>query len=328
MSRNAPPSSPRAASGPLRLGVTVGDPAGVGPLIVARALRRGAHGECRVRVYGDAEAVERAGGLPEGVEYRHVGTAPVAPGRPRPDAAPGVVEAIRLAARACLEGSLDAMVTGPISKEMLSRAGIPYPGHTELLEEIAGEGPAVMLLAGGGLRVALATIHCALREVPALLSTEKLLRILCVLDRDLERRFGLSEPRIGVCGLNPHAGEAGQFGSEEAEIIGPAVEAARAKGVDARGPFSGDSIFARALRGEFDAVLAMYHDQGLAPLKVHAFGQAVNVTLGLRLIRTSVDHGTAFDAAERGEADEGSMVEAIRLARELAERERALKGEG
>lgn len=302
--------------------MTVGDPAGVGPLVIAQALAEDAHGDADVRVYGDIEALDRAGGVPAGVERRHVATAPVAAGNPSGAAAAGVVEAIRVAARACLGGEHDALVTGPISKEILGKAGFAYPGHTELLEEIAGGGRAVMMLVGGSLRVALATIHCALREVPGRLSTPGLREILRVLRCDLERRFGIPGARIAVCGLNPHAGEGGRFGDEEERVLRPAIEEARAEGVAASGPFSGDSIFVRAVRGEFDAVLAMYHDQGLAPLKVHAFGRAVNVTLGLELIRTSVDHGTAFDAAERGEADAGSMIEAIRLARRLVENER------
>ena len=195
--------------------------------------------------------------------------------------------------------------------------------HTELLEETAGSGRAVMLLAGGSLRVALATIHCALRDVPERLAGIDLGGILDVLHGDLERRFALRAPRIAVCGLNPHAGEGGQFGTEELTIIAPAVEAARERGIDARGPLSADIVFSRALRGEFDVVLGMYHDQALGPLKVHAFGQAVNVTLGLPLIRTSVDHGTAFDIAGRGRADAGSLVAALELARTMARHERA-----
>jgi 4-hydroxythreonine-4-phosphate dehydrogenase len=278
-------------------------------------------------VYGDIEAVEREGGLPEDVESRAFASAKVEIGRPDPRAGPGVVESIRAAARDCLGEELDAMITGPISKENLARAGFRHPGHTEFLEEIAGGGPAVMLLVGGTLRVALATIHCALREVPERLETGGIVEVLQVVDRDLAKRFGVARPRIAVCGLNPHAGEGGQFGDEEARVIRPAVEEACARGVDARGPYAADSLFARAVRGEFDAVLGMYHDQALAPLKVHAFGHAVNVTLGLPLIRTSVDHGTGFDIAGLARADPGSMIEAIRLAGKLARRE-AVTGEG
>jgi 4-hydroxythreonine-4-phosphate dehydrogenase len=318
----------RAPSSPgLRLGITVGDPAGIGPEIVARALRAGAHGESVVRVYGDVEAVEQVGALPPEIDRRPVATARVEPGRPDPAAGPGIIEAIRAAARDCLTGALDAMVTAPISKEVLGRSGFRHPGHTELLEEMAGGGPAVMMLVGGQLRVALATIHCALREVPNRLSVDGIRKVLEIVDRDLARRFGVPQPRIAVCGLNPHAGEGGRFGDEEEQIIAPAVEAARNDGVDARGPFAADSLFTRAVRGDFDAVIGMYHDQALGPLKLHAFGHAVNVTLGLPLVRTSVDHGTAFEIAGQGVADVGSMTEAIRLAQELAGRSAAGESE-
>ena len=305
------------------IGLTVGDPAGIGPEIVARALERDA---CEIRVYGDLDAVERAGGLAPDVERRHHASAAAEPGKPDPALAAGVVAAIQAAARDCLCGQLEAMVTAPISKEVLGDAGFPWPGHTELLQEAAGSGRAVMLLVGGNLRVALATIHCPLREVPERLARTDLAEILTILDRDLARRFALPAPRIAVCGLNPHAGEGGRFGDEETKLITPAVDKARARGVDAQGPFAADSLFHRAVSGEFDCVLGMYHDQALGPLKVHAFGKAVNVTLGLPLIRTSVDHGTAFDIAGQGRADAGSLVEAILLARTLARHEREQGG--
>jgi 4-hydroxythreonine-4-phosphate dehydrogenase len=303
-----------------RLALTVGDPAGIGPEVVAAAFAEPSlaallAGAC---VYGDVAAVERGGALPGGVERRPFASAAVAPGRPDPAAARGVVEAIRTAARDCLSGARDALVTAPISKELLARGGFDYPGHTELLAEVAGGGPAVMMLVGGKLRTALATIHCALREVPDRITRDGLEQTLAILDRDLRARFGIVAPRIAVCGLNPHAGEGGRFGDEEIRVIRPAVESARARGTDARGPFSADTLFARAIAGEFDCVLAMYHDQALGPLKTHAFGHAVNVTLGLPLVRTSVDHGTAYEIAGRGKADPTSMIEAIRLAAELS----------
>ena len=305
----------------LRIGITVGDPAGIGPEVVAQALQASAHGLASVRVYGDLTAVERAGALPADIAGVHIASAEVTPGKPDPAAAHGVVEAIRRAAHDCLAAQLHAMVTAPISKEVIGRAGYSYPGHTELLAELAGASRAVMLLVGGKLRVGLATIHCPLREVPDRLSTPELVEVLEIMQRDLSQRFVIARPRIAVCGLNPHAGEGGRFGDEETRIIQPAVEAARARGIDARGPFAADSLFHRATAGEFDAVLGMYHDQALGPLKLHAFGRAVNVTLGLPLIRTSVDHGTAFDIAGTGRADSGSMVEAIHLAVQLATNE-------
>ncbi len=303
-----------------RLGLTVGDPAGIGPEVVAAAFAEPSLTAvlARASVYGDVAAVERHGALPAGVERRPFASAVVLPGRPDPATARGIVEAIRAAARDCLSGALDALVTAPIAKELLARGGFDYPGHTELLAEVAGSGPPVMLLVGGRLRVALATIHCALREVPDRITAAGLEQTLAILDRELRARFRLRAPRTAVCGLNPHAGEGGLFGDEEIRVIRPAVEAAQGRGIDARGPFAADTLFWRAIGGEFDCVLAMYHDQALGPMKTHAFGRAVNVTLGLPLLRTSVDHGTAYDIAGRGTADPTSMIEAIRLAAELA----------
>jgi 4-hydroxythreonine-4-phosphate dehydrogenase len=316
-----------------RVALTIGDPAGIGPEIVADALRALPRADAELVVYGDVDALRAAGGALDGIALRPFASASTRPGRPDPAAAAGVVAAIQSAARDCLGGQLDAMVTAPISKEVIGAGGFDYPGHTELLQEtcrlmtppdgVGGSGHAVMLLVGRGLRVGLATIHCALRDVPARLSPAGIAENLGIMHRDLERRFGLRAPRIAVCGLNPHAGEAGRFGDEEARVIAPAIEAARARGVSASGPYAADSLFHRAVSGEFDAVLAMYHDQGLGPLKTHAFGQAVNVTLGLPIVRTSVDHGTAFDIAGQGRADAGSLIEAVRLAIELSRNERA-----
>lgn len=306
---------------PVRIGITIGDPAGVGPEIVSRVLRERPPEHC-FRVYGDVAAVERAGGLPPEVRSRIFASAEVRPGAPDAKAAHGVVSAIRAAARDALAGELDALATAPISKRLLGEAGFPYPGHTELLEETCGQGRAVMMLVGGELRVALATVHCALREVPDRIRAAELVGVLQVMRDDLVRRFRLSRPRIAVCGLNPHAGEGGLFGDEEQREICPAVRRARELGIEAQGPLSADSVFHRAAGGEFDAVLGMYHDQALAPLKLHAFGRAANVTLGLPIVRTSVDHGTAYEIAGTGRADPGSLEHAIRLAAELATNER------
>ncbi len=312
----------------IRLGITIGDPAGIGPEVISRALRELPAEGLEFHVYGDQDAIDRAGGLASGIIRHAFASAAVAPGAPDPAAAPGVEDAIRSAARACLDRKLDALVTGPISKQVMAEGGFLFPGHTELLEAVSAErssatGPAVMCLVGGALRVALATIHCPLREVPARLSTAGLRATLRILDRDLRRLFALPAPSIAVCGLNPHAGEGGRIGDEEARVIAPAIRAAQADGIDARGPLPADSLFWRAAAGEFDCVLGMYHDQALAPLKVHAFGKAVNVTLGLPLIRTSVDHGTGFDIAGLGRADPGSLHEALALARRLVSAERS-----
>ncbi|MCP4007520.1 MAG: 4-hydroxythreonine-4-phosphate dehydrogenase PdxA [bacterium] len=310
--------SPRNARKPgaPRIGLTVGDPAGIGPELVAAVLREGP--SASLVIYGDVAAVERCGPLPGKFETRDFCSAPVEPGKPDSAAADGIIDAIRCAAQDCLSGELDAMVTAPISKQVIGDAGFSFPGHTELLAEVAGHEPAVMLLVGGGLRVGLATIHCALRDVPERLSVDGIAEVLGVMHTDLTGRFAIPDPRIAVCGLNPHAGESGRFGDEEFRVIEPAIARARKNGIDASGPWAADSLFHRALQGEFDAVLGMYHDQALGPLKTHAFNRSVNVTLGLPLIRTSVDHGTAFEIAGSGRADPGSMLEALRLAIELS----------
>jgi 4-hydroxythreonine-4-phosphate dehydrogenase len=310
-------SAERAAP---RIGITLGDPAGIGPEIVSKALRKGV-ARARVRVYGDVSMLD-LDDVP-GVELRAIASHPVVPGKPDPRAAHGVIETIRTATRECLAGDLDAVVTAPIAKDQWAHAGYTYPGHTELLAELCGDAPAVMMLAGGSLRVVPATIHCALREVPGRIAALDWASLLDVVHGDLVRSFGLERPRIALCGLNPHAGESGRFGDEEQRVLAPVIEAARARGLDVRGPLPADTIFTRAVAGELDCVIGMYHDQVLGPLKLHAFGRAVNVTLGLPIVRTSVDHGTAFDIAGQDRADPGSLAEAIRVAIEMAERRSA-----
>jgi 4-hydroxythreonine-4-phosphate dehydrogenase len=209
------------------------------------------------------------------------------------------------------------MVTAPLHKESLRAAGHPWPGHTELLAATTGTKDVAMMFVGGGLRVALLTIHCPLRSVPDAITRAETERVVRLVHRELPR-FGVKDGRIGVCGLNPHAGEHGLFGREDEEALRPAVEALAAEGVPVSGPLPADTVFVRALQGEFDAVVAAYHDQGLIPVKLMAFGRAVNVTLGLPFVRTSVDHGTAFDIAGAGTADPGSLLAAMALAVELA----------
>jgi 4-hydroxythreonine-4-phosphate dehydrogenase len=218
----------------------------------------------------------------------------------------------------CLRGEFDAMVTAPVQKSIINDAGIPFTGHTEYLAERAQAPQVVMLLVGGGMRVALATTHLALAEVPKNISQEGLQRILGVLDRDLRGRFGIARPRILVAGLNPHSGESGHLGTEDAERIAPAIAAAVRAGIAASGPLPADTLFLPERLAQADCVLAMYHDQGLPVLKHAAFGRAVNVTLGLPFVRTSVDHGTALDIAGKGTADAGSLMEALKLAVQLA----------
>lgn len=214
-------------------------------------------------------------------------------------------------------GRVDAIVTAPINKAAFAAAGLPWKGHTDLLAHLCGVSEAVMMFWSEKLRVVLATVHVPLSQVPATLTTERLLSTIRTTASSLPQ-FGIASPRIAVCGLNPHAGEDGLLGGEEISTIRPAIKSARSEGLDVHGPFPADTLFVRAAQGEFDAVIACYHDQGLVPVKLLSFGHSVNVTLGLPIIRTSVDHGTAFDIARQGKADPGSMVEAILLAAKLA----------
>ncbi len=243
---------------------------------------------------------------------------PRTPGKLDPANSRYVLEVLDRAIDGCLRGEFDAMVTAPVQKSVINDAGIVFTGHTEYLAERARAAHVVMMLVGGGLRVALATTHLALKEVPAAITTENLVKTLQVLDVDLRKRWHIAAPRILVAGLNPHSGESGHFGTEELEVIAPAVSAARAAGIDAHGPLPADTIFVPARLKEADCVLAMYHDQGLPVLKHASFGRGVNVTLGLPFVRTSVDHGTALDLAGTGKADPASLIEAVKLAIDLA----------
>ena len=239
---------------------------------------------------------------------------PATPGRLDPANSAYVLEVLDRAIDGCLAGTYDAMVTAPVQKSVINDAGIAFTGHTEYLAARARAAHVVMMLVGGGLRVALATTHLALAEVPRAISKENLVRTLRIVDRELRTRFRIPRPRILVSGLNPHSGEGGHFGREDMDVIAPAVSEARAGGIDAEGPLPADTLFLK----KADCFLAMYHDQGLPVLKYAAFGQGVNVTLGLPFVRTSVDHGTALDIAGTGRADAGSLAEALNLAIELA----------
>jgi 4-hydroxythreonine-4-phosphate dehydrogenase len=244
----------------------------------------------------------------------------VAPGRLDVRNARYVLDLLDRGIDGCLAGRFAALCTAPLQKSVINDAGVPFTGHTEYLQQRTGAAHVVMLLVGGGLRVALATTHLALAAVPRAITGASLAATLDVLHADLRAKFALPAPRIGVAGLNPHAGEGGHLGREEIEVIAPALAAARARGIDVTGPLPADTLFVPSQLARFDAVLAMYHDQGLPVLKHASFGHGVNVTLGLPFVRTSVDHGTALDLAALGpgRADAGSMAAALRLAAELA----------
>ncbi|MFI5183594.1 MAG: 4-hydroxythreonine-4-phosphate dehydrogenase PdxA [Vicinamibacteria bacterium] len=309
----------------IRLGLTVGDPAGIGPEVVLRALADPHAPACDAIVYGPvASLLDRAARFalrpPQDVGARVVDVAapgPIALGRISAAAGAVAAEAVLRAVADVKEGRIDAIVTAPLNKESLAAAGHPWPGHTEMLAAAAGVTDVAMLFLGGGLRVALLTIHRSLRSVSEAVTVSEACRIARLVHRELPR-LGAKARRIALCGVNPHAGEGGLFGREEIEVLVPAVAALRAEGIDVSGPHSADTLFVRASRGEFDAVIAAYHDQGLIPVKLAAFGHAVNVTIGLPFVRTSVDHGTGFDIVDKGTASGESLVEAMKAAVALA----------
>lgn len=290
--------------------VTAGEPAGIGPeLCSAIADSRFASS---VVVIGDAALLD--------ARLQVVDTpfpAPVIHGKPDSANAQTLLDGLALAVQGCLDGRYSGLVTAPLAKSVIADSGVPFTGHTEFLAELTAIELPVMLLVAGDLRVALASTHLPLREVSDYITVERLTDVLRVLHADLQTKFGIPEPEIIVCGLNPHAGEGGHLGPEDDAIVAPVVRSLAQQGINVRGPIPADTAFTPAA-GRHDAVLAMYHDQGLPVLKYAGFGHAVNVTLGLPIIRTSVDHGTAFDLAGKGEADTGSMMAAIELAISMA----------
>jgi 4-hydroxythreonine-4-phosphate dehydrogenase len=286
-----------------RIALTVGDPAGIGPEVAAKAAADDrVQSVCDPVIYGPAAESELRR-FARGVCSAEAGRS--------------AHESIIRAVEDATAGRVAAIATAPINKEAFALAGLPWRGHTELLQHLTGAPRVAMMFYSDALRVVLATVHVALADVPHVLTRETLESTIMLTARELPR-FGYAAPRLAVTGLNPHAGEHGLMGREDDEIVLPAVEACRGEGVAVTGPVPADTAFVRALNGEFDAVVACYHDQGLVPVKVVAFGRAVNVTLGLPIIRTSVDHGTAFDIAGTGKADPSSMVEAVLLAARLA----------
>ena len=327
----------------LPLAVSLGDPAGIGPEIIGESWTRrretglapffvtggpglleqasAARGiECPIlRIDDPAKAVECFDkGLPvlgqEDASYR--------PGTPDDAGAALALGSLAEAVRMALLGKASGVVTAPVAKAQLARVGFEFPGQTEFLAAACGLGPdeVVMMLAGPSLRAVPVTVHCALADVPRLLDTEKIAAKARIVASSLSRDFGIEAPRIAVCGLNPHAGEGGKFGHEERDIIAPAIEIARREGIAITGPHPADALFTPRARQTYDAALAMYHDQALVPLKALDFDEGVNVTLGLPIVRTSPDHGTAFDIAGKALADPGAMMAALRMASAMAER--------
>jgi 4-hydroxythreonine-4-phosphate dehydrogenase len=286
-----------------RIGITVGDPAGIGPEIARKAAD-----DPRVRDVCDPVFYG---------PHTDTDVSRFPPGVLSADAGRAAYDAIVRAVADAASGAIDAIATAPINKEAFALAGLPWKGHTDLLAHLTGTPRVAMMFYADALRVVLATIHVALADVPRLITRDLLEFTIELTARELPG-FGFERPRLALAGLNPHAGEHGVIGGEEDDVMRPAVEACRARGIEVTGPWPADTIFVRASRGEFDAVIACYHDQGLIPVKLLAFGEAVNVTLGLPIVRTSVDHGTAFDIAGRGTADPSSLIGAVRLAARLA----------
>jgi 4-hydroxythreonine-4-phosphate dehydrogenase len=323
------------------VGITMGDPSGIGPEIITKALSDSSIYEiCQPVVLGDpgvlAVGMEGLGHLPineilspseakgtsKAIDLMAISRLQrdsITPGNPTVEGGKAMVEYILRAVEMAQEGELGAIVTCPINKALMQKAGHFFEGHTQLIAHLTNTEDYVMMLAGERLRVALVTIHCALSDVSACLDDAMIYKTITITSQALQLDFGFTRPRLAVAALNPHAGESGLFGSEEDDIIRPAIERARSEGCQVEGPLPADTLFHRAVAGQFDAVVAMYHDQGLIPLKLLHFSDAVNVTLGLPIIRTSVDHGTAYDIAGTGIADDSSLKAAIRMAVTMAE---------
>ena len=330
------------------LGITMGDPAGIGPEVIVKALAGMAvRRVCSPLVIGSSDVMQQTvKRLKLKLTVRVVkGHEPMARrpseiavldplerplgayqlGVAAPETGGASVAFIREAVHLAQTGCVDGMVTGPINKEAINMAGCHYPGHTELLADLTHSQESGMMIIGGPLKIMFVTTHVAIKDLPSLLTQAKIEKGIRLAHRAMTSLFGVKKPRIGVAALNPHAGEQGLFGDEEARVILPAARVAQANGILASDPMPADTLFGKAARGDFDAIVALYHDQGLIPLKMVAFGSCVNLTVGLPIIRTSVDHGTAFDIVGKGIADPGSLIEAVKLAARLA-RQRPCQG--
>jgi len=316
---------------PVRLVLTMGDPAGIGPELCVKLLTRGPlPPDVALTVVGSASVLREAGrvlgrelstpiadspaqqaGKKAVLDLHDFPLALLRKRRPKPECGRASMDYIERVVSEVQEGRADAIVTSPISKQAIAAAGSPYPGHTEMLAALTGGGRSVMVLMCGKLRVAFATTHVALRDVSARLTSVAISHTGKVLADGLERYFAVKRPRIAVCALNPHASDGGRFGDEEERVIAPAIKELVAEGVSATGPYSCDTLFVEAMSGHYDGVVAMYHDQGMIPIKVHGIAGVVNVTFGLPIIRTSPGHGTAYDIAGTGVADVSSTAEAV-----------------
>lgn len=324
----------------------MGDPAGIGPEVIARALAgTHVHNVCRSIVIGSLPVMERTiKALRLKLDVRRVdghettrprrGTVAVLdpleaplrtfePGIAASETGAASVAFIKKAVELAQIGCIDGMVTAPINKEAINMAGYQYPGHTELLADLTQANESGMMIVGGPLRIMFVTTHIAIRDLPSLLTQAKIEKAIRLAQSALTTLFGITRPKIGLAALNPHAGEHGLFGDEEARVILPAARAARQRGILASDPLPADTLFGKAAKGQYDGIVALYHDQGLIPLKLVAFGTCVNLTVGLPIIRTSVDHGTAFDIVGKGVADPGSLIEAVKLAAKIAARKAA-----
>ncbi|MBS0151538.1 MAG: 4-hydroxythreonine-4-phosphate dehydrogenase PdxA [Nitrospira sp.] len=325
------------------LGITMGDPAGIGPEVIAKALSGGRlHKICRPLVIGafpvmvrivkalrlkltvlSVDGHDTPAPRPGTVSILDPLSTPLgrfAPGIAAAETGAASVTFIEKAVELAQLGCLDGIVTAPINKEAINMAGCRYPGHTELLADLTQAKESGMMIVGGPLRIMFVTTHVAVKDLPTLLTQAKIEKAIRLAHMALTTLFGIKRPKIGVAALNPHAGEHGLFGNEEARVILPAAQAAQARGILASDPLPADTLFGKAAKGHYDGIVALYHDQGLIPLKLVAFGTCVNLTVGLPIIRTSVDHGTAFDIVGKGIADPGSLIEAVTLAARIAQR--------
>jgi 4-hydroxythreonine-4-phosphate dehydrogenase len=324
------------------IGITMGDPVGIGPEIIIKALSSGElFNICRPVVFGDKAILEReiknlnssvtldtiesledfssSTGTINVIQASQLYPEKTLYAQPTIETGKAMASYIIQAANMAKEQKIDAIVTAPINKRSLQEAGYDYPGHTEMLAHLTDTKDVVMMLAGEKLRVVLVTIHCALSRVAQLLEPEKIIKTILITHASLKKYFSIPNPRIAVAAFNPHAGESGLFGEEENKKILPSIKQAQTRGIDASGPYPPDTLFYHASQGKFDAVVCMYHDQGLIPLKLLHFEDGVNVTLGLPIIRTSVDHGTAYDIAGKGVANPASLLNAIKMAVQMAQ---------